>query len=83
MTYPKVLDLDEGLLQTISHSLNVPVTRLHNFTSLRDDLHLDPVDITLLIAALESRFSCYLSREEVASIETVGDANACFSQKAA
>jgi len=57
----------------ISFMLNIPTTRIHPFTSLKDDLLLDAIDILLLIAALESKFDVYLSPEEAESVQTVED----------
>ncbi len=74
-------DLDAGVLHTISENIRVPLDRLHQYTNLRDDLHLDTTDIFLLIATLENRFGYYLSPEEVAAIETVGDANTFFRKQ--
>jgi acyl carrier protein len=57
----------------ISFMLNIPTTRIHPFTSLKDDLLLDAIDVLLLIAALESKFDVYLSPEEAESVQTVED----------
>lgn len=67
-TQKKVIDL-------ISWSLNVPSSHIHPYTRFRDDLHLDAVDLLLLIVELESRFNVFLTPEEVAAIETVQDAS--------
>ncbi|MEM6770134.1 MAG: hypothetical protein AAF597_06075 [Bacteroidota bacterium] len=40
---------------------------------MKDDLFLDPMDVQLLIASLESKLEYYLTEEEMAQIETVGD----------
>ncbi|MEN0004310.1 MAG: acyl carrier protein [Bacteroidota bacterium] len=75
-TQKKVIDL-------ISWSLNVPSHHIHPYTRLRDDLHLDAIDVLLLIVDLESRFNVYLTPEEVAGIETVRDASRYLHQYAA
>jgi acyl carrier protein len=61
------------LMQSLSSELRLPGHRLHGFTRLREDLFLDRMDIDLLVASLESRMSYYLTEEEAAQIETVGD----------
>lgn len=71
------------LIQAISFTLKVPASQIHPYTHLRDDLHLDAVDMLLLIAKLESRFHVYLTPEEVESIETVRDAAGFFFQEPA
>ncbi len=65
-TLKKVIDL-------MSLMFNIPVNRIRPFTSLRDDLLLDTIDVMLLVAALESKFDVYLSPEEAESIQTVQD----------
>lgn len=65
-TLKKVIDL-------MSLMLNIPVNKIRPFTSLRDDLLLDTIDVMLLVAALESKFDVYLSPEEAESIQTVQD----------
>ncbi len=67
-TQNKVIDL-------ISWKLKVPSSRIYPYTSLRDDLLLDAIDLMLLIAEIESSFNVYLSKEEVEAIETVEDAS--------
>lgn len=75
------LALEDRILHTISESLNVPFSRLNAFTHFSDDLNLDPVDLTLLIAELENSLNLYLSPEEVAGIKTIGDASRCFRER--
>lgn len=81
--YPLPLQTQENILDTISAALNIAPQRLYPGTHLRDNLHLDSVDTTLLIAAIESRLNVYLTPEEVAAIETVDDITRCFSLRAA
>ncbi len=61
------------LMSNLSNELRIPGERLHTFTRLQDDLFLDNMDVKLLIASLESRMEYYLTEEEMAQIETVGD----------
>lgn len=75
-TQDRVIDL-------ISWRLNVPSSHIHPFTHLKDDLHLDSIDLLLLIAELESRFNIYLTPEEAEAIETVQDASFYFQKYAA
>lgn len=67
-----------AIMQTLSTELQVPNHRLYGFTRLRDDLFLDPMDIKLLIASLERNLGYYLTDEETAQIETVGDIQRFF-----
>ena len=62
-----------NLMQVLSNELRVPGHRLYGFTRLTEDLFLDRMDIQLLIAGLESKLEYYLTDEETAQIETVGD----------
>lgn len=75
-TQNRVIDL-------ISWKLNLPPNHIHPYTHLKDDLHLDAIDLLLLIADLESRLNVYLSPEEAAAIETVQDASFYFQKYAA
>lgn len=66
------------LMHTLSDELRVPASRLHSFIRFQDDLFLDPMDVQLLIATLESKLEYYLTEEEMAQIETVGDVQTFF-----
>lgn len=72
----------DAIIDMISWSLNIPSARIFPYTSLIDDLHLDPIDRMLLIIELENRLKIYLSPEEAESIDTVQDASFCFQQRA-
>jgi acyl carrier protein len=74
---------EERIISMISWSLNVPSTKIHPYTNLQNDLNLDKIDLILLIAELENRFSIYLTKEQVESIETVSDATYFFASRAA
>ncbi|HKK80393.1 MAG TPA: phosphopantetheine-binding protein [Phaeodactylibacter sp.] len=67
--------LQSRIIDLISWRLNLPANHIHPYSRLREDLHLDAIDLMLLIAELESRFNTYLSKEEVEAIETVQDAS--------
>ncbi|MFT7121026.1 MAG: acyl carrier protein [Neolewinella sp.] len=67
------LSRSANLMQTLSTELRVPGHRLYDFTRLTEDLFLDPMDVQLLIASLESKLEFFLTEEEMARIETVGD----------
>ncbi len=67
------------VVNTISWTLNVAPQRLLPYTHFVDDLHLDDIDMMLLIAALENHLKVYLTPEEVNKIQTVGDATRYFS----
>ncbi|MEM9929855.1 MAG: hypothetical protein AAF840_08560 [Bacteroidota bacterium] len=45
---------------------------------LQDDFFLDPMDVSLLIASLESKLEYYLTEEEASQVETVGDLQTFF-----
>jgi acyl carrier protein len=67
-----------ALLQCLSSELRIPGERLHGFIRLREDLFMDTMDIELLVAGLESELSFYLTEEEAAQVETVGDLQRFF-----
>ena len=67
-----------SLMHNLSTELRVPGHRLHPFMRLQDDLFLDPMDVELLIASLESKLEYYLTEEEAAQVETVGDLQTFF-----
>lgn len=75
--------LQNRIIDLISWRLNLPTTHIHPYSRLREDLHLDAIDLLLLIAELETRFNVYLSNEEVEAIETVQDASFYFYKDAA
>ncbi len=68
------------LMHNLSTELRLPGHRLHSFMRLQDDLFLDPMDVSLLIASLESKLEYYLTEEEAAQVETVGDLQTFFLQ---
>ena len=82
-TRPKVYNLEDSILSTISWTLNIPSAHLNPYTHLRDDLLLDQVDVLLLIATLESKLNLFLSEEEAAEIEMIGDFKRYFTRYAA
>jgi len=73
----------DAIIDMIGWSLNIPSGRIYPYTSLVDDLHLDPLDKMLLIIELENRLNIYLTPEEADAIETVQDASFYFEQRAA
>lgn len=73
----------DRVIDHISWRLNVPPTRIYPYTRLQDHLHLDALDLMLLIVELESRFNVFLTSEEVEGIETVQDASFLFQKHAA
>ncbi len=78
------INLPEGrLLYNLSDTLGVPSNRLYSYTRLLEDLLLDQLDRQLLIAGLESRFNCFLTEEEAARIQTIGDLQQYFGRQAA
>ena len=67
-----------NLMHNLSAELKVPGHRLHSFLRLKDDFFLDPMDIDLLVASLETKLEYYLTEEEAAQVETVGDLQTFF-----
>lgn len=61
------------LRDRLTEELTLPAHRLQAFTRLREDLFLDTMDVELLVAKLESQLDYYLTDEEAAQIETIGD----------
>lgn len=76
-------ETQDRVINMISWALKVPTQRINPYTHLQDDLHLDAVDLLLLIIQLENRFKVYFSPEEVAAIETVQDASFYIQKHAA
>ena len=79
----KTATTQERVITLISGMLKVPPYKINPYTSLRDDLHLDAVDLLLLIAALENNFKVYLTAEEADAIDTIEDASTFMQRKAA
>ncbi len=71
--------IEHQIVNTISWTLNVAPQRLLPYTHFADDLHLDDLDLLLLIASLENQLGVYLTREQVAGIQTIGDVTHYFS----
>jgi acyl carrier protein len=65
-------------MHNLSEELRVPGHRLQPYLRLQDDLFLEPLDVDLLIASLESKLEYYLTEEEASQVETVGDLQAFF-----
>lgn len=78
LQYTSERPVEDRILYTISWTLKVAPQRLLPYTHFVEDLHLDQLDMTLLIADLESQLNVFLSQDEVASIETISDANKLF-----
>ena len=74
---------EDRLLYNLSYTLGVPSNRLYSYTRLLEDLLLDQLDRQLLIAGLESRFNRFLTEEEAALIQTIGDLQQHFGRQAA
>lgn len=73
MTVQAPVTRSASLMHNLSTELRVPGHRLHSFVRLQDDLYLDPMDVRLLIASLETKLEYFLTEEEAAQVETVGD----------
>ena len=58
----------------LSNELEVPVDRIDESTSFRDDLDADSLDLYELVMELEDTYGVSVSEEEAAKIETVGQA---------
>lgn len=67
-----------NLMHNLSQELRVPSHRLQPYLRLQDDLFLEPLDVELLIASLENKLEYYLTEEEAAQVETVGDLQGFF-----
>jgi len=74
---------EDRIIDVVSWILNIPNNRINPHTDLIDDLYLDALERDLLIARLERVFGIVLSTEEVASIDTIQDAQRCFQRHAA
>lgn len=71
--------VENQILNTISWTLNVSTQRLLPYMHFADDLHLDDIDLLLLIATIENQTGVYLTGEQAASIQTIGDVTRYFS----
>lgn len=67
-----------NLMHSLSEELRMPGHRLQPYLRLQDDLFLEPLDVELLIASLECKLEYYLTEEEAAQVETVGDLQTYF-----
>jgi acyl carrier protein len=65
---------EDRVIEQIAYELNIPTSLLNPYTDLIDDLYLDALDRSLLIARLEQYFQVMLTREEVVGIQTIRDA---------
>ncbi len=70
----------ENIIRLVSQETQVPANHIHQYTRFSDDLHLDPVDVDVLIVAMERNFNIFLSSEEIAHIETIKDISESFSR---
>ena len=71
------MDVDavgEGARALIAEELAVPVARVVDSASFRDDLGADSLDLVELTMRLEERFDVAVSEEEAIACATVGDA---------
>lgn len=73
------LPTPQQVVRTLSRTLRVSPQRLLPYMSFEDDLHLDDLDMLLLVAAVENALDIYLTHEQVADIKTVADLTRCFS----
>ena len=74
---------EDRVIEQIAYELNIPTSLLNPYTDLIDDLYLDALDHSLLIARLEQYFQVMLTREEVVGIQTIRDAAQLISLHAA
>ncbi len=64
---------EEQVINLIGWTLGIPASEVFPYLHLKDDLHLDSLDLQLLIVKLEHHFHAFLTPDEVESIETVRD----------
>lgn len=65
----------ERLRQMISEQFGIEEEDIDTETSFRDDLNADSLDMVEIIMAIEDEFNIgEVAEEEVATLETVGDA---------
>ncbi|MEM1215006.1 MAG: hypothetical protein AAGJ82_04940 [Bacteroidota bacterium] len=69
----------QQVVHTMSWALQVSPQRLLPYMNFVDDLHLDDLDMLLLVATLENALDVYLTQEQVTSIHTVADMTRSFS----
>ena len=73
MVLHKKRSAEEQVIDSIGWTLGIPVSKLFPYLHLKDDLHLDSLDLQLLIVKLEHHFHVFFTPDEVESIETVRD----------
>ncbi len=73
--------MEQQIIDLISWNLKIPSAQINPYSDLADDLHLDAIDKTLLIADLEAQFGIFLTPEEASSIQTVRDACNYFTNR--
>lgn len=67
------LTTEDRVIEHIASELHMPVALLNPYTDFIDDLYLDNIDRSLLIAKLERDFKVILSVEEVDRIQNIRD----------
>lgn len=73
-TVEHLSDTEDQVIEKIAYELTIPRALLNPYSDFIDDLYLDSIDRSLLIAKLERDFQVILSKEEVALIQTIRDA---------
>ncbi|MCB9081555.1 MAG: hypothetical protein H6555_07585 [Lewinellaceae bacterium] len=79
----QLIPTEDRIMEVIARMLHIPSSNINPFTDLTDDLYLDDLDRSLLIANLERQFGVYLTQEQVSSIVTVRDASDLMQNHAA
>ncbi len=65
--------MKDKVLELISNQFNVPVEKLNENMSFKEDLNADSIDLVQLIMTIEAEFNVDTTDEDLDSIKTIGD----------
>ena len=65
--------MKDKVLKLISNQFNVPVEKLNENMSFKEDLNADSIDLVQLIMTIEAEFNVDTRDEDLDSIKTIGD----------
>ena len=71
----------EKMREIIAEQLNCDGETIGLYTSFKDDLGADSLDLFELVMALEEEYGLEIPAEELSDVETVGDINQYLKNK--
>lgn len=69
----EIKDMLEKMREIIAEQLNCDGETIGLYTSFKDDLGADSLDLFELVMALEEEYGLEIPAEELSDVETVGD----------